>query len=109
MGKKLFVGGLPYATTEDRLHEVFESYGPVTEAKIVLERETNRPRGFGFVTFEEEADAQKAMAELDRSDFDGRTISVQPATERSSGGGGGERRGPRPGGGRPPRRRRDED
>lgn len=108
MGKKLFVGGLPYATTEERLQEVFESYGPVTEAKIVLDRETNRPRGFGFVTFEEEADAQKAMTELDRSDFDGRTISVQPATERSSGGS--ERRGPRPGGGggRPPRRR-DED
>lgn len=106
MSKKLFVGGLPWATTEDRLREVFESYGEVTEAKIIVDRETDRSRGFGFVTLADAEDAQRAMTELDDSELDGRRIRVQEATERSrsSGGGGGERRGSGGGGrGRRPR------
>jgi cold-inducible RNA-binding protein len=94
MSKKLFVGGLPFATDDDRLREVFEAQGEVTEAKVIMDRDTGKPRGFGFVTYKNDDDAETAMQQLDRSDFDGRQISVQPATERrsSGGSGGGEHR-----------------
>lgn len=95
MSKKLFVGGLPFAVDDDRLREVFEAHGEVTEAKVIRDRETDRSKGFGFVTFANDDDGETAMQQLDRSDFDGRQISVQPATERrsSSSSGSGERRG----------------
>ena len=70
LSKKLFVGGLAWATDETSLRAAFEEYGPVVEAKVILDRETNRSRGFGFVTFQEDADADKAMKELDGAQLD---------------------------------------
>ena len=93
---KLFVGGLAWATDENSLKTHFASYGEVTDAKVISDRETGRSRGFGFVTFTEESAANEALENLNGSDLDGRTIRVDTATER---GGGGRGRGPREGGG----------
>jgi heterogeneous nuclear ribonucleoprotein A1/A3 len=93
MSKKLFVGGLSWNTTDMILRQAFERFGPVTEAKVVLDRETGRSRGFGFVTFTEAEHAQAAMSELDGKDLDGRTIRINEAQERAPGD-----RGPRGGG-----------
>ncbi len=94
MSKKLFVGGLAWATTEDGLAEAFRAVGPVVEAKIVTDRETGRSRGFGFVTMENDGDAEKSVEELNSMQLDGRTIRVDVANDRgSSGGGGGSRDG----------------
>ncbi len=94
MSKKLFVGGLSWNTTDMILRQAFERFGPVTEAKVVLDRETGRSRGFGFVTFTEAEHAQAAMSELDGKELDGRTIRINEAQERAPGD-----RGPRGGGG----------
>jgi cold-inducible RNA-binding protein len=100
MGNKLFVGGLAWATDDHGLRAAFEQFGTVTDAKVILDRETGRSRGFGFVTFstgEEAAEAQQAM---DGAQLDGRGIRVNEAQERGGrGGGGGGRGGPRGGGG----------
>lgn len=87
MTKKLFVGGLSFNTTDDGLREGFERFGEVTEAKVIMDRDTGRSRGFGFVTFVEESAAQNAMAEMNGVDFEGRTIKVNEAEEKSRGGG----------------------
>ena len=100
MSKKLFVGGLSYHTTDAVLLEGFERFGEVLEAKVITDRDTQRSRGFGFVTFADAQAADSAMAEMDGREFDGRTIKVNEAQERSRGGG---RGGPR--GGRNDRRR----
>jgi len=103
MSKKLFVGGLSWNTTDMLLRQAFEAFGPVMEAKVVLDRETGRSRGFGFVTFTDAAHAQQAMTELDGQSLDGRTIRVNEAQERAPGdrgpGGGGGGGGYRGGGG----------
>jgi cold-inducible RNA-binding protein len=110
MSKKLFVGGLSWGTTDDRLKEAFARFGEVTEAKIINDRETGRSRGFGFVTYADPAAADLAIKELDGKDLDGRTIRVNEAQaqQRSRGPGGPRDHGPprsfggdRPGG--PPR------
>ena len=88
MSKKLFVGGLAWATNDESLHSAFAQYGEVTEAKVILERETGRSRGFGFVTFAEGAAADEAMANMDGAELDGRTIRVNEAQDRRGGGGG---------------------
>lgn len=103
--KKLFVGGLPWEVDDDRLRAHFETYGIVTDARVIYDRDTGRSRGFGFVTFDNEADADAAIEALNESEFDGRTIRVNEAQERrrpqgnpySHGGGGprGGRGGPR--------------
>lgn len=100
MGSKLFVGGLAWATNEGSLRKAFEAFGPVTEAKIILDRDTGQSRGFGFVSFETEDDARKAMDQMNGAVLDGRTIRVNEAEGRSGGGGGGYN-----GGGSPPRPR----
>ncbi|MGB8224998.1 MAG: RNA-binding protein [Polyangiales bacterium] len=82
MSKKLFVGGLSWNTTNSELQEAFEACGAVTEAKVVTDRETGRSRGFGFVTFEDEQSATRAVSELDGSTLDGRTIRVDKANDR---------------------------
>ena len=87
MSKKLFVGGLAWATTSDGLKKAFEVYGDVTEAKVITERETNRSRGFGFVTLADDAAAAKAMAEMDGKELDGRTIRVNEANQTKPAGG----------------------
>lgn len=83
MSKKVFVGGISWNSTDEDLKEHFSSVGTVVEAKIVLDRETGRSRGFGFVTFETEDEAKKAIEELDGSELDGRAIHVSEAKERA--------------------------
>ena len=93
MGNNLFVGGLAWATTDDSLRESFESFGTVTEAKVIMDRETGRSRGFGFVTFETDEQAQEAIAGMDGQNLEGRTIRVNVAQPKKGGRGGGGGRG----------------
>lgn len=86
MGKKLFVGNLAYSITETDLRDVFAEAGDVTEVKVVLDRETGRPRGFAFVEMANEAAATAAMANLDGREIQGRAMNVKEAQERSAGG-----------------------
>lgn len=107
MGKKLYVGGLSWSTDEDTLYRGFESFGQLEEVKVITDRETGRSRGFGFVTFARDEDAQNAISGMNGKDFDGRQITVneardrEPGESRGGGGGGGGRggRGGRGGGG----------
>ena len=82
MSKKLFVGGLSWGTDEHGLRSAFEKYGHVTEAKVILDRETGRSRGFGFVTFEVHSDASDAISALDGTKLDGRMVKVNYAEEK---------------------------
>jgi len=96
MGKKLFVGGLSWGTTDEGLREAFENFGEVTEAKVIMDRDTGRSRGFGFVGFADDDAATTAVAEMDGTELDGRTIRVNEAEDRPrrpGGGGGGGGRG----------------
>eukprot|EP00189_Rhodosorus_marinus_P012801 CAMPEP_0184738282 /NCGR_PEP_ID=MMETSP0315-20130426/973_1 /TAXON_ID=101924 /ORGANISM="Rhodosorus marinus, Strain UTEX LB 2760" /LENGTH=138 /DNA_ID=CAMNT_0027205929 /DNA_START=142 /DNA_END=558 /DNA_ORIENTATION=+ len=81
--KKLFVGGISWATNDEMLREAFASYGSVLDAKVIYDRDTGRSRGFGFVTFEEDGDAEEAMVSMDGEEFDGRVIRVNEAKERN--------------------------
>ena len=83
MSKKLFVGGLSWGVDDEALRSHFEGYGEVTDVKVILDRDTGRSRGFGFVTFEDEADADEAIDALHESEFDGRSIRVNEAQEKS--------------------------
>lgn len=82
MASKLYVGGLPYSTTDQELEELFATYGTVVSAKVITDKETNRSRGFGFVEIESSEDAQKAIQALHESDFGGRKIIVNEARPR---------------------------
>ncbi len=102
MSSKLFVGNLSFNTTENDLNDAFAAFGTVTEANLMMDRSTNRPRGFGFVTMSSEEEAQKAIEGLNGKEMDGRALTVnvaKPREERSGGGGGGARRGYGGGGG----------
>ena len=101
MSKKLFVGGLSWNTDDQGLRAAFEAHGEVTDAKVITDRDTGRSRGFGFVTFSDEAAGTAAMEEMNGVELDGRRLNVNEAQERSRGGGGGGRggRGGRGGGG----------
>ncbi len=79
MNKKLFVGGLPWATTEDELNEAFSKAGSVESAVIITDRATGRSKGFGFVEFSEEEGAEKAQEMWNGQEFGGRTLTVNPA------------------------------
>jgi RNA recognition motif-containing protein len=100
MSKKLYVGNLPYSTTDDELREVFGQYGNVSSVQVMMDRETNRSRGFAFV---EMADgAEQAIASLNGAEYQGRTLTVneaRPREDRPRGGGGGGRSGGYGGGG----------
>ena len=78
---KLFVGSLPWSVTSDGLKELFAQYGEISEAIIISDRNTGRSKGFGFVSFVNEADAQKAL-EMDGKEVEGRTIVVNVAKPR---------------------------
>lgn len=91
MSNKLFVGGLSWNTDDRLLMEAFAAHGDVTEAKVILERDTGRSRGFGFVTFASADSAAAAITALDGRELDGRAIRVNVAQERGGGGGGGRR------------------
>ena len=103
MGTKLYVGNLSWGVDTDALHSLFAEYGEITDAIVLMDRETNRSRGFGFVTFADPASARAAMEALDGAEVDGRNLRVNEAQERQDrgggGGGGGGRGGPRGGGG----------
>merc|ERR1712072_1513064 len=86
---KVHVGGLSYSAQEDDLRDVFEKYGTVLTVKIPTDRETGKPRGFGFVEFERKEDAQAAVDGANGADVCGRDIKVNPAQPRREGGGGG--------------------
>jgi RNA recognition motif-containing protein len=92
--KKLFVGGLNWKTTDDGLRAAFESFGDVSEAKVIMDRETGRSRGFGFVTFSDDTAASTAINEMNGKELEGRAIQVNEAQERAprAGGGGGRGR-----------------
>ena len=93
MGNKIFVGGLSWDTDEDGLRQAFSSFGDVSEAKVITDRDTGRSRGFGFVTFSDNESVQRAIAEMDGQELDGRSIKVNEAQDKPRGGG------PRGGGG----------
>jgi len=83
MSKKVFVGGISWGTTGDGLRDAFGKVGTVTDAAVISDRETGRSRGFGFVTFETDAQALAAVDEMNGQELDGRTIRVDNATERN--------------------------
>ncbi len=84
MSARLYVGNVPFKLTEFDLKAHFETVGPVLRVDVVLERETARPRGFCFVEMVNEADAQRAIAELNGGDFGGRALTVSVAKARAS-------------------------
>ncbi len=95
---KLYVGNLSFSTTEAQLRELFSAHGEVASATLVMDRETGRPRGFGFVEFSNDEHARAAMAALSGKNIDGRDLTVNEAKPRENrggggGGGGGGRRG----------------
>ncbi len=95
MAKKLFVGSLSWNTTDQSLKEFFSSAGNVVSAQVIMDRQTGRSRGFGFVEFGTEEEAQKAVKDLNGQDLDGRNIVVNEARDRDANdrsGGGDDRR-----------------
>lgn len=94
MSNKLFVGNLSFNTTENDLQDAFAAHGTVTEANLMMDRGTGRPRGFGFVTMSTNEEAQKAVEAMNGTSLDGRALTVnvaRPREERSSGYSGGRR------------------
>lgn len=86
---KLYVGNLSFSTSEQRLREIFSEHGDVSSATLVMDRETGRPRGFGFVEFSNDEQAKAAMNALNGKNIDGRDLTVNEAKPREAGGGGG--------------------
>jgi len=112
MGKKLFIGNLPFSTTDDILNEVFSQAGQVASAKVIMDRSSGRSKGFGFVEMATDAEAAEAITKFNGAELDGRALTVaeaKPETPREErprgggrggfggggGGGGGRDRGPR--------------
>ncbi len=97
MGSRLYVGNLPYSASEQDIRELFERNGrTVEEVRLITDRDTGRPRGFGFVEMTNSEDAEAAIRELNGHSMDGRSLTVNEARERTgprSGGGGGRRGG----------------
>ena len=94
MSNKLFVGNLSFDTTENDLQDAFAAHGTVMETNLLMDRETGRPRGFGFITMNSAEEAQKAIEALNGSQLGGRALTVnvaKPREERAPGGGGGRR------------------
>lgn len=96
MATKLFVGKLSYDTTNDSLQAAFAAFGKVVSAQVIIDRDSNRSKGFAFVEMEDDAAAQAAIAALDGKEFEGRTIVVnvaKPREDRPQSGGSGFRGG----------------
>ena len=94
MGKKLYVGNLPYAATEQSLTDKFAAFGTVESAKVITDRDTGQSKGFGFIEMGSDSEAQAAIDSLNGTDYDGRPMKVneaKPQEKRSGGGGGGGR------------------
>ncbi|QQS18096.1 RNA-binding protein [Candidatus Saccharibacteria bacterium] len=82
MATKLFVGSLPWAIDDQQLKDLFSEFGEVAYSKVIIDRDTNRSKGFGFVEFEDDAAAKAAIAKLDGSEMNGRNIVVNEARPR---------------------------
>ena len=90
MGNRIYVGNLPFSADESTVKSLFEQNDrSVTEVKLITDRDTGRPRGFGFVEMANSEDADKAISDLNGYQMDGRALTVNEAKERSEGGGGG--------------------
>ncbi|MEC4687492.1 MAG: RNA-binding protein [Nitrospirota bacterium] len=88
---KLYVGGLPYSVTDDKLQEIFAPHGTVESARVITDRMTGRSRGFGFVEMSSQSEAEEAIQKMNGTDLEGRSLTVneaKPQQERSGGGGG---------------------
>ncbi len=94
MGKKLYVGNLPYSATDASITDLFSQHGTVASARIVMDRDSGRSKGFGFVEMSSDSEAEAAISGLNGFDVGGRQLNVneaRPQTERTGGGGGGGR------------------
>jgi RNA recognition motif-containing protein len=99
MSSKLFVGGLPFSTTDGQLEEIFSAHGTVESSRVISDKLTGRSRGFGFVEMASSEEAQKAIAALNGSQLEGRTLTVNEARpQENRSGGGGRNSGGRSGG-----------
>ncbi len=88
MGKKLYVGNLAYGVTDSTLEQMFQPHGTVQSAQVIMDRDTGRSKGFGFVEMSSDQEAQVAIAALNGKEVDGRALTVNEARPRESGGGG---------------------
>src|SRR5512146_1498348 len=95
MNTKLFVGNISFNTTENDLQDAFAAHGTVTEANLMMDRASGRPRGFGFVTMSSPEEAQKAIEAMNGANLDGRSLTVNEARPREERSGGGNRGGGR--------------
>ena len=96
MGKKLYVGNLPFSATEQDLSQTFAECGTVDSVKIITDRDTGRSKGFGFVEMSTDQEAQEAISKFNGADYGGRAMTVneaKPMAPREGGGGGGGRGG----------------
>lgn len=92
MASKLYVGSLAYSINDDKLKELFAEFGTVVSAQVIMDRDTNQSKGFGFVEMKTEDEAKEAMKALDGKEIDGRSIMVneaRPKADNAGGGGGG--------------------
>jgi RNA recognition motif-containing protein len=102
MGRKLYVGNLAYSVTDSTLEQLFAAHGTVQSAQVIMDRETGRSKGFGFVEMGSDQEAQAAITALNQKEVEGRALTVneaRPKTEGGRGGGGGGGRGGYGGGG----------
>jgi RNA recognition motif-containing protein len=97
MGKKLYVGNLPYSVGDSDLQRLFEAHGSVVSAQVIIDRDTGRSKGFGFVEMGNDSEAQAAIADMNGKEVDGRSLTVNEARPKPEGGGGGGGRGGRGG------------
>ena len=88
MGKKLYVGNLAYGVSDSDLQQLFEAHGTVQSAQVIMDRDTGRSKGFGFVEMGSDQEAQTAIAALNGKQVDGRSLTVNEARPREAGGGG---------------------
>jgi RNA recognition motif-containing protein len=100
MGKKLYVGNLTYGVTDGTLSQMFEPHGTVQSAQVIMDRDTGRSKGFGFVEMGSDQEAQTAIQALNGKQVEGRSLTVNEAKPREDRGGGGSRGGSGGGGGR---------
>ena len=100
MGKKLYVGNLPYSIGDSELSGIFAAYGTVASAQVIMDRETGRSKGFGFVEMGTDSEAQAAIAECNGKEMEGRALTVNEARPKAEGGSRGGSRGGFGGGGR---------
>lgn len=89
MAMRLYVGNLAYGVTSEDLQELFEQYGVIRSAQVLIDRETGRSRGFGFVEMDDATSGDEAISNLDGTEFQGRRLNVNEAKPRTPGGGGG--------------------